>query len=89
MNTRARRTTFRTLVTTFRRRRRDRWRRSLSARWSSADAAGSAMVTHAREYVGTSQGQCKVFVQKIYEEVYPNNLGTGYYQAYSTPATTA
>src|SRR6476620_791380 len=79
MNTRTRKTTLRTLVTTF----------AVAAATagvlpvgavSSADAA-SAMVTHARNYVGTYQGQCKVFVQKIYAEVYPNTLGTGYYEA--------
>jgi hypothetical protein len=48
----------------------------------SSAGATSAMVTHARNYLGTYQGQCKVFVQKIYAEVYPNTLGTGYYQAY-------
>ena len=81
MNTRTRKTTLRTLVTTF----------AVAAATagvvpsgpgvSSADAA-SAMVTHARNYIGTYQGQCKVFVQKIYAEVYPGTLGTGYYQAY-------
>ncbi len=40
------------------------------------------MVAHARNYLGTDQGQCKVFVQKIYAEIYANTLGTGYYQAY-------
>ncbi|MEO7753249.1 MAG: hypothetical protein ABIS35_07515 [Terracoccus sp.] len=40
------------------------------------------MVSHARRYLGTRQGQCKVFVQKIHAEVYANTLGTGYYQAY-------
>ncbi len=40
------------------------------------------MVSHARRYLGTRQGQCKVFLQKIHAEVYANTLGTGYYQAY-------
>jgi hypothetical protein len=54
----------------------------VSATSSQATYRGTEMVSHARVYVGTWQGQCKVFVQKIHNEVYASNLGTGYYQAY-------
>jgi hypothetical protein len=40
------------------------------------------MVSHARAYAGQWGGQCKAFVQRIHNEVYVRNLGTGYWQAY-------
>ncbi|CAN7528896.1 CHAP domain-containing protein [Terrabacter sp. LjRoot27] len=49
---------------------------------ASTASALHPMVAHARNYLGTYQGQCKVFVQKIYAETHANTLGTGYYQAY-------
>lgn len=55
---------------------------TVAATSSSAAAAVDPMVSHARRYIGTHQGQCKVFLQKIHAEVYANTLGTGYYQAY-------
>ncbi|MGO4602352.1 hypothetical protein [Terrabacter sp. 2YAF2] len=81
MNTRVRKSAFRTLATTV----------VLAAATAglapigaiaTADAAVNPMVAHARNYLGTTQGQCKVFVQKIYAETHANTLGTGYYQAY-------
>lgn len=49
---------------------------------TSAEAAVHPMVAHARNYLGGWGGQCKAFVQKIHNEVYVRNLGTGYWQAY-------
>lgn len=46
-----------------------------------ADAA-PAIVVHARSHIGEQGGQCKEFVQRMYNETHANNLGIGYYQAY-------
>lgn len=54
----------------------------VTATSSQATYRGTEMVSHARAYVGQWGGQCKAFVQKIHNEVYVSNLGTGYYQAY-------
>ena len=81
MNVRVRKNAFRTLVTSLAVAAATAGVVPIGPGVSSADAA-SAMVNHARNYLGTYQGQCKVFVQKIYAEVYPNTLGTGYYAAY-------
>jgi hypothetical protein len=80
MKTRARRTSARTIVTAV----------ALAAATSGAVPITTAstasalhpMVAHARNYLGTYQGQCKVFVQKVYAEVYAGTLDPGYYQAY-------
>jgi len=49
---------------------------------TTSAVAAPAIVEHARSHIGEWGGQCKAFVQRMYNETHANNLGTGYYQAY-------